>query len=337
MRRRKILAAVMTACLAMGSVTTGWAAWEWSDTVFYYSATMESSTEYFTGQAVAQGEVLAHVTVADYEGHKNYREEVLPVCYLNKEDGIYIMDLSKQGEIFDGSRRDNGFNSFYKVEFSITGVIPEEDGSVRIREGGDETVAGIFFATNDGEFRWVYSDNAGGWVLSVEDTDAICEEDLEYSEENTTIMIEPFYSKLREVALAKGHQPEDYVYLLEMYHRNREGVGNPFIPKIFIRFAEDGTAETPVSSAPRTGVWKEDRIGWWIAYPDGSYLVNGWYQSPESGLWYYMGADGYMLENRWLQDPGSGLWYYLGNGGAMLTSAYTPDGYWVGADGVWAQ
>ncbi|NBH35884.1 hypothetical protein D3Z58_20645 [Clostridiaceae bacterium] len=63
-----------------------------------------------------------------------------------------------------------------------------------------------------------------------------------------------------------------------------------------------------------TAAWKQDSKGWWVERPDGSYLVNEWYQSPESGLWYYMGADGY-----------------------MLTNTITPDGYTVNADGVWEQ
>ena len=60
--------------------------------------------------------------------------------------------------------------------------------------------------------------------------------------------------------------------------------------------------------------WKENDKGWWLEYPDGSYLMNTWYQSPESGLWYYMGADGY-----------------------MLTNTTTPDGCTVNADGVWVE
>ena len=60
--------------------------------------------------------------------------------------------------------------------------------------------------------------------------------------------------------------------------------------------------------------WKQDMKGWWVENEDGSYLTNQWYQSPASGLWYYMGADGY-----------------------MLTSTTTPDGYTVNADGVWVQ
>ena len=60
--------------------------------------------------------------------------------------------------------------------------------------------------------------------------------------------------------------------------------------------------------------WRQDGKGWWLERIDGSYLTNQWYQSPASGLWYYMGADGY-----------------------MLISTTTPDGYTVNADGVWVQ
>ena len=67
-------------------------------------------------------------------------------------------------------------------------------------------------------------------------------------------------------------------------------------------------------AAGRPGTWASNDKGWWIAYEDGSYLTNDWYQSPTSGLWYYMGADGY-----------------------MLTNTTTPDGYWVNADGVWIE
>ena len=61
-------------------------------------------------------------------------------------------------------------------------------------------------------------------------------------------------------------------------------------------------------------VWKEDSTGWKLENPDGSYVMNAWYQSPESGLWYYLGGDGY-----------------------MLTNTTTPDGYQVNGEGVWIQ
>lgn len=60
--------------------------------------------------------------------------------------------------------------------------------------------------------------------------------------------------------------------------------------------------------------WKYDIKGWQVENDDHSYLTNQWYQSPSSGLWYYLGADGY-----------------------MLTNTTTPDGYYVDENGVWNQ
>lgn len=60
--------------------------------------------------------------------------------------------------------------------------------------------------------------------------------------------------------------------------------------------------------------WIQDTAGWKIQQDNGIYLTNQWYQSPTSGLWYYIGADGY-----------------------MLTNTTTPDGYQVGSDGAWIQ
>ncbi len=62
------------------------------------------------------------------------------------------------------------------------------------------------------------------------------------------------------------------------------------------------------------GEWKQDAGGGWkVENPDGSNLVNEWYQDAD-GSWYYMGADGY-----------------------MMTNTTTPDGYFVGEDGVWRE
>ena len=78
-------------------------------------------------------------------------------------------------------------------------------------------------------------------------------------------------------------------------------------------FYLNGDSNTsPISQG--VAAWKQDSKGWRVERWDGSYLVNEWYQSPESGLWYYLGVDGY-----------------------MLTSTTTPDGYTFNADGVWVQ
>ena len=60
---------------------------------------------------------------------------------------------------------------------------------------------------------------------------------------------------------------------------------------------------------------------------DGSYVTNCWIKV--NGKYYYMNATGTVTKNAWV---GS---YYLGSDGAMLTNTYTPDGYYVGSDGLW--
>ena len=60
---------------------------------------------------------------------------------------------------------------------------------------------------------------------------------------------------------------------------------------------------------------------------DGAYVTNCWIKV--NGKYYYMNAAGTVTKNAWV---GS---YYLGSDGAMLTNTYTPDGYYVGSDGLW--
>ena len=60
---------------------------------------------------------------------------------------------------------------------------------------------------------------------------------------------------------------------------------------------------------------------------NGAYVTNCWIKVNDTD--YYMNASGTVTKNAWV---GS---YYLGSDGAMLTNTYTPDGYYVGADGLW--
>lgn len=82
--------------------------------------------------------------------------------------------------------------------------------------------------------------------------------------------------------------------------------------ELIFPFNDDNSQVT--ATVAGTPAWKQDAIGWRVENSDGSYLINSWYQSPDSGLWYYLGEDGYMLTNR-----------------------NTPDGYFINADGVWIQ
>lgn len=124
------------------------------------------------------------------------------------------------------------------------------------------------------------------------------------------------------------------------------------------------------SSRVQTGSWVKaaDGIRWWYRNPDGTWPANGWAQLAWNGKtdWYYFDAEGYMLTG-WFTDPATGLRYYLhpisdgtqgymyagwkqiegkwyyfsevhdGTFGHLLVNTTTPDGYVVGADGVWIQ
>ena len=74
-----------------------------------------------------------------------------------------------------------------------------------------------------------------------------------------------------------------------------------------------------------------DGVRWWWQNSDGSYPVSQWKEI--GGRWYYFDSEGYMATG-WIQSGDA--YYYLDTAsGAMYASRYTPDGYWVEADGSW--
>ena len=83
----------------------------------------------------------------------------------------------------------------------------------------------------------------------------------------------------------------------------------------------DGQPSTMTESGPSIGPagdlegvagrWEQLAEGWKYRKADGTYVSNGWYQTPD-GKWYYFGADAVMLAN-----------------------TTTPDGYSVDASGAW--
>ena len=95
------------------------------------------------------------------------------------------------------------------------------------------------------------------------------------------------------------------------------------------------------------GTWRMDGGMWWYENDDGSYPANGFYFI--RGEEYYFDVNGYMASSRWLHltgdrwcyATGSGAlaknqWigdYYFDDEGIMMTSTWTPDGYYVDADG----
>lgn len=81
---------------------------------------------------------------------------------------------------------------------------------------------------------------------------------------------------------------------------------------------------------PSGGVWLRNQTGWWYRNPDHSYTVSNWQQI--DGKWYFFDENGYR-KTGWIfwQEK----WYYCDANGPMLVNTVTPDGYFVGSDGVW--
>lgn len=78
------------------------------------------------------------------------------------------------------------------------------------------------------------------------------------------------------------------------------------------------------------GHWCLDPYGWWYQYENNTYPYNCW--QCIDGLWYCFNESGY-IRYGWI--PWENKWYYCGSDGALMANTRTPDGYYVGGDGVW--
>lgn len=117
------------------------------------------------------------------------------------------------------------------------------------------------------------------------------------------------------------------------------------------------------------GTWQQDARGWWFRRNDGSWPAREWLECVWNGVsnWYYFNAEGY-VDAGWFTDADGqryflhdqhdgkfgymytgwnqigGSWYYFNtetrdgrSKGSLFMNGTTPDGYEVGADGVWVQ
>lgn len=157
-------------------------------------------------------------------------------------------------------------------------------------------------------------------------------------EEETTIRVKEVGNGVYSLEGLDIKEDTVYAIMVEMWGSRKAGTstgganagGGGFsgVDPSYFKIASSGTTNTSntndISNTNNTSsgesessvyyYWMNNDIGWWVQCSDGTYLINRWYQSPMSGLWYYMGADGY-----------------------MLTNTTTPDGYYVNGDGVWIQ
>lgn len=88
--------------------------------------------------------------------------------------------------------------------------------------------------------------------------------------------------------------------------------------------------------AATEGQWVENGVK--FQKPDGSLARNEWIEG-ENGSYFYVGADGsYVTGWQTIREKNSETehsYYFNPSDGAMYYDTYTPDGYWVNADGVW--
>lgn len=84
------------------------------------------------------------------------------------------------------------------------------------------------------------------------------------------------------------------------------------------------------SSVSTGGHWCLDQRGWWYEYSNRTYPVNCW--QCIDGRYYCFNESGY-LRYGWIYWENK--WYYTGSDGALMANVRTPDGYYVGGDGVW--
>lgn len=102
-------------------------------------------------------------------------------------------------------------------------------------------------------------------------------------------------------------------------------------------------AAAPVSA--ENGYWNHTEEGWryligdkpvagrfahidgkWYNFDENGLMQTGWYNLPNSDIWYYFGSDGAAVVGDWAKVGGS--WYYLDSAGYMVTGWQKVDETW---------
>ena len=82
--------------------------------------------------------------------------------------------------------------------------------------------------------------------------------------------------------------------------------------------------------SPIAAGWYQKENGeWGYQRANGELARNIWVKSGND--WFYFDENGNIAKNAWV-DGGK---YYVDDDGRMLRNTFTPDGYWVGNNGVW--
>jgi len=126
-----------------------------------------------------------------------------------------------------------------------------------------------------------------------------------------------------------------YHFMIRAINKNDAKTASKWIDSAQVTIgAEQAKAHADKNASDQSaGTWEQDGAAWKFRLPEGTYVMNAWRMI--NNVWYYFNGDSTMATG-WVFD--NGKWYYMDQAsGAMLRNSTTPDGYFVGIDGVWAQ
>lgn len=257
--------------------------------------------------------------------------------YYFKSSGKSLFSFSGEDVTYVTSKRDND-NS----ELSVTVKLDKLDN-------GDLSVSGLEWDESSGTATWDENPNAKYYQVklfredsSVTSTRTTYETYYDFAGDITRRG--DYYFEVRAVGSGseKGDWESSDTWFVSSYEADdlsynyTPSGGGPGVSGSSGggSYASGGPGDTGSGGQPsiqsQDGYWCLDQYGWWFRNNDGSYTRNNW--QIINGLYYFFNESGYMRTG-WI--PWNGRWYYCGPDGALWANRRTPDGYYVGGDGVW--
>lgn len=347
---RWLSAALIAAALTLtGGAFCAWAAGSRTpiETVsLHIESTIEagSSSGNVSATAKGSGYRVGYVEILnddnDWVGGMRPRVEI--TLYANS--GYYFNNSSKKMFSFSGedvtyvtSRRDSD-----KTELTVTIKLEKLDN-------GDLSVSGLEWDEASGIAMWDDNPNAKYYQvklfwdgLSLTSLRTTYEDYYEFA--GSITRRGDYHFEVR--AVGSGSEKGDWESSDTWYVTSREADdlsynyepsgGGPGVSSSgsYGSYAPGGPGDTGYSpggpGSSQGGYWCLDQYGWWFRNADGSYPRNNW--QVINGSYYFFNESGYMRTG-WI--PWNNQWYYCGPDGALWANARTPDGYYVGGDGVW--
>lgn len=332
-KKRFLAAAAGTGIMAAIFAGTAWAE-ETRTEITEIELNIESSIEAdeddgeVSVTALGEGYYVEDVEIQNDNGEWVSGDVPRVKIYLEAEDDYYFGSSSSGAFTFTGDDADYVSASTKNSRSSLTLTVKLDTlmGDLDVEDAGwmdEESPVAVWEETSGAKSYEIKLYRGSSSVTSTQTT-----KNTYYDFSSEITRTGDYYYKIRAVynSSNKGSWVEsDSIYIDEdVLAAIQSGNYNSYYGTV-------SSGNTPGSTYNGSGGWQQDGIGWWYRNADGSYPAGCWQMI--NGLWYYFDASGYM-KTGWVLWNGN--WYYCNQTtGAMLTDAYTPDGYYVNADGIW--